>query len=99
MKFNVITGERLDQLVIGYGLVYESKDSQDQGIDYRDILKKELIRVGIIFTIHKPFTRNPENGHLGIFPQFSPAQEKDQFNTWLQETYGEIPSKAEYLFE
>ena len=98
MKFNVLTRERLDQLQIGYGLVYESKENQDRaGIE--SIMSREPVRVGIISTVHKPFTRNPEERHLGIFPQCNPTENKDKFKTWLQETYNGIPEKAKYLFE
>ena len=98
MKFNVKTGERLDMLSIGYGLVYESKGSQDR-TNFGDILKREPIRVGIISTVHERFTRNPEEGHLGIFPQSEPTEHKEEFQTWLQETYPQIPEAAKYLFE
>ncbi|MBT4651190.1 hypothetical protein HOC13_01580 [Candidatus Woesearchaeota archaeon] len=98
MKFNVITGERLDMLLIGYGLVYESKYSQDRE-SIEDIMGREPIRIGIISTVHERFTRNPENGHLGMFPQHRPAENKDAFKIWLQDTYQKIPEVAKYLFD
>ena len=69
MKFDVKTGERLDILLIGYGLIYESKGPSDKGITCEEIVSREPIRVGIISTVHERFTRNPEDGHLGIFSQ------------------------------
>jgi len=98
MKFDVKTGERLDMLLIGYGLIYESKGPQDRA-SVEDILKREPIRVGIISTVHERFTRNPEDGHLGIFSQTNPVENSDYFYDWLQEQYEKIPAAAEYLFE
>ncbi|MBT4651545.1 hypothetical protein HOC13_03405 [Candidatus Woesearchaeota archaeon] len=98
MKFDVKTGERLDILLIGYGLIYESKGPQDRA-SVEHILKREPIRVGIISTVHERFTRNPEDGHLGIFSQTNPVENSDYFYDWLQEQYGKTPEAAKYLFE
>jgi|SaaInlStandDraft_4_1057021.scaffolds.fasta_scaffold22264_2 hypothetical protein len=99
MKFDVKTGERLDILLIGYGLIYESKGPSDKGITCEEIVSREPIRVGIISTVHERFTRNPEDGHLGIFSQTNPVENSDYFYDWLQEQYGKTPEAAKYLFE
>ena len=99
MKFDVKTGERLDILLIGYGLIYESKGPSDKGITCEEIVSREPLRVGIVSTIHSKFTRSVCDAHLGIFPQSRPEENKDAFKTWIQDTYNGIPSAAEYLFE
>ena len=99
MRFNIKTEKPLEQLAVGFGLVYETKGAEDQGVTYSEIIKRDPIRVGIIDTIHERFTRVVNDCHLGVFPQSRPKENKDVFKSWLQETYHQIPEAAKYLFE
>ena len=98
MKFDVKNKKKLVQLVQGFGLIYESKGPQDKGITYEEIVSRDPLRVGIISSIHNNFTRGVCDVYLGIFPQSRPEENKDSFQSWLQETYQKIPDAAKYLF-
>ncbi|MBT3813852.1 hypothetical protein HOE37_05840 [Candidatus Woesearchaeota archaeon] len=99
MKYDVITKRPLGSLQIGFGLVYKSNGARDAGVSIDTVIEREPLRVEIIPTIHLDFNYDLCKEHLGIFPQRRPEENKDAFKIWLQETYGRIPSVAEYLFE
>ncbi len=99
MKFDVKNKKKLVQLVHGFGLIYESKGANDKGITYEEIVSREPLRVGMISSIHSKFTRSVCDAYLGIFPQINPEKNKDQFKTWLQDTYQQIPEAAKYIFD
>ena len=97
MKFDVKTGKAPHYICNGYVLLYQSEYNKDVGKSPLEIILREPEMVSSIRDENDNFKKieySINDFHLGVFPG-----KKEEFKSWLQETYTKIPDAAKYLFE